>query len=148
VPVLASFAHEALTRRRRPTDDARVARFLDALGETIETSGRSVALIAGADLAHMGPRFGDPRPITRAERARIEAEDRKMLEAVEQGDAEAFFDSVAADQDRRRICGLSPIYAVLHALDGRRGALKRYGMWPDPEGIVSYASVVFDDSAS
>ena len=148
VPVLASFAHEALVRRRRPTDDARVARFLDALGETIETSGRSVALIAGADLAHMGPRFGDPRPITRAERARIEAEDRKMLEAVEQGDAEAFFDSVAADQDRRRICGLSPIYAVLHALDGRRGALKRYGMWPDPEGIVSYASVVFDDSAS
>ena len=71
-----------------------------------------------------------------------------MLETVERGDAEAFFDSVAADGDRRRICGLSPIYAVLHALDGRLGALKRYGMWPDPEGIVSYASVVFDGSAS
>ena len=70
-----------------------------------------------------------------------------MLETVERGDAEAFFDSVAADGDRRRICGLSPIYAVLHALDGRRGALKRYGMWPDPEGTVSYASVVFDGSA-
>ena len=148
VPVLASFAHEALARRRRPTADARVARFLDALGETIATSGRRVALIAGADLAHMGPRFGDPRPIAKAERARIEAEDRKMLETVERGDAEAFFDSVAADGDRRRICGLSPIYAVLHAFGGRRGALKRYGMWPDPEGIVSYASVVFDGSAS
>src|SRR5207247_1939982 len=69
VPVLASFAHEALARRRRPTADARVARFLDALGETIATSGRRVALIAGADLAHMGPRFGDPRPIAKAERA-------------------------------------------------------------------------------
>ncbi len=148
VPVLASFAHEALARQRRPTDDRRVARFLDALGETIAASGRRVALIAGADLAHMGPRFGDPRPIATTGRAQIESEDRQMLQSVEAGDAEAFFDSVAADDDRRRICGLSPIYAVLHALDGRRGALKRYGMWPDPEGIVSYASVIFDGRAS
>src|SRR5712691_6702422 len=148
VPVLASFAHEAMASRRRPTDDPRVARFLNALGETIAASGRRVALIAGADLAHLGPRFGDPRPISKTGRAQIEAEDRRMLQSVEAGDAEAFFASVAADGDRRRICGLSPIYAVLHALGGRRGALKRYGLWPDPEGIVSYASVVFDGRAS
>ena len=147
VPVLASFAHEAMASRRRPTDDPRVARFLNALGETIAASGRRVALIAGADLAHMGPRFGDPRPISKTGRAQIEAEDRRMLQSVEAGDAEAFFASVAADGDRRRICGLSSIYAVLHALGGRRGALKRYGLWPDPEGIVSYASVVFDGRA-
>src|SRR5437870_8626835 len=148
VPVLASFAHEVMASRRRPSDDSRVARFLNALVETIAASHRRVALIAGADLAHMGARFGDPRPIPKAGRAQIEAEDRRMLQSVEAGDAEAFFDSVAADGDRRRICGLSPIYAVLHVLDGRHGALKRYGMWPDPEGIVSYASVVFDGSAS
>src|SRR5207253_3003862 len=98
--------------------------------------------------AALDARVGDRRPIAKAERALIEAEDLKMLETVERGDAEACFDSVAADGDRRRICGLSPIYAGLHALDGRCGALKRYGMWPDPEGIVSYASVVFDGSAS
>ena len=148
VPVLASFAHEVIASRRRPSDDSRVARFLNALVETIAASHRRVALIAGADLAHMGPRFGDPRPISKAGRAQIEAEDRRMLQSVEAGDAEAFFDSVAADGDRRRICGLSPIYAVLHALGHRHGALKRYGLWPDPQGIVSYASVVFDGSAS
>lgn len=59
------------------------------------------------------------------------------------GDAGAFFESVASDHDRRRICGLSPIYALLHTLDGGAGSLRRYGQWPDPGGVVSYASMVF-----
>ena len=42
VPVLASFAHEALALGRAPEADPRVARFLDALGETIAASGRHI----------------------------------------------------------------------------------------------------------
>jgi MEMO1 family protein len=143
VPVLTSFVHEALGRGDRPRDDPRVPRFLDALGETLAASGRRVAFIAGADLAHMGPRFGDPAPITADELAVIDREDREMLAAVEAGDAEGFFESARRDGDRRRICGLSPIYALLHALGGSSGTLRRYGQWPDPEGVVSFASVVF-----
>jgi len=143
VPVLASFAHEALAASRRVDDDPRIPGFLNALGETIAASGRRVALIAGADLAHVGPRFGDPGPVSPAELAEIGAEDRAMLEAVLAGDAEAFFESVARDGDRRRICGLSPIYALLRALGGTRGALRRYAQWPDPQGVVTFASVVF-----
>jgi len=144
VPVLASFAHEALVGGRRVDDDPRIPRFLEALGETIAASGRRVALIAGADLAHVGPRFGDPEPVSPAELARLGGQDRAMLEAVEAGDAEAFFDGVARDGDRRRICGLSPIYALLRVLGGPRGTLRRYAQWPDPEGVVTFASVVFD----
>jgi AmmeMemoRadiSam system protein B len=143
VPVLASFAHEALARGRRPEDDPRVPRFLDALGETAAACGGTVAFIAGADLAHVGPRFGDPAPLSAADLARVGAEDRAMLQAVEAGDAAAFFDAVAADGDRRRICGLSPIYGVLRALAGAPGAVTRYGQWPDPQAVVTFASVVF-----
>ena len=143
VPVLTSFVHEALARGAGPEDDPRVPAFLDALRDTVAASGRRVAFIAGADLAHMGPRFGDPAPITPAELAAIDREDRQMLAAVEAGDAAAFFESAQRDGDRRRICGLSPIYTLLRALDGARGTLRRYGQWPDPQGIVSFASVVF-----
>ncbi|MBI2491435.1 MAG: AmmeMemoRadiSam system protein B [Candidatus Rokubacteria bacterium] len=143
VPVLASFAHEALARGRRPEDDPRVPRFLDALAETIAASGRRVALVAGADLAHVGPRFGDPEPVTPLELARIADEDRAMLAAVEAGDPAAFFESVAGDDDRRRICGLSPIWMLLAALGGGRGELKRYAQWPDPQGVVTFASVIY-----
>jgi AmmeMemoRadiSam system protein B len=143
VPVLASFAHEALASGQGPEHDPRVPRFLEALGESIAASGRRVALIAGADLAHVGPRFGDAAPLAADDRGRVEREDRAMLAAVEAGDPRAFFAAVAADGDRRRICGLSPIYALLRALPARRGALKHYGQWPDPQAVVSYASVVF-----
>ena len=143
VPVLASFAHEALLRQRRPEDDPRVPRFLDALAETVAATGRRVLFVAGADLAHVGPRFGDAEPVSPEALERIAGEDRAMLEAVEAGDAAAFFEAVARDDDRRRICGLSPIYALLCALGGGRGTLRRYGQWPDPQGVVSFASVVF-----
>ena len=143
VPVLTSYVHEALARGRRPQDDPRVPAFLDALGETVANCGRRVAFIAGADLAHMGPRFGDPAPITPAELSVIDREDREMLAAVEAADAEAFFECARRDHDRRRVCGLSPIYTLLRALDGVPGTLQRYGQWPDPEGVVSFASVVF-----
>jgi hypothetical protein len=143
VPILASFVHEALHTGRRPEDDPRVPRFLDALRDALAASGRRAVLIAGADLAHVGPRFGDPEPVSPTELARIEREDRAMLEPVAGGDAGAFFAAVAADGDRRRICGLSPIYALLRALDGGRGALRRYGQWPDPQGVVTFAALAF-----
>lgn len=143
VPVLTSFAHEALARGRRPEDDPRVRRFLDALADGVAATGRRVAFVAGADLAHVGPRFGDPEPISAEELERVAREDRAMLAAVEAGDAAGFFDSAARDGDRRRICGLSPIWTLLRATGGRPGALRRYGQWPDPAAVVTYASVVF-----
>jgi hypothetical protein len=144
VPVLASFAHEAMHQGRRPDDDPRVPRFLDALAETIAASGQRVSVIAGADLAHVGPRFGDAEPVGAPELARIEREDTAMLESVAGGDPDGFFESVASDGDRRRICGYSPIYALLRSLPGVTGSVKRYGQWPDPNGVVSFASVVFE----
>ena len=45
--------------------------------------------------------------------------------------------------DRRRICGFSPIYALLRMLPDTHGLVKHYGQWPDPQAVVTYASVVF-----
>lgn len=143
VPVLASFAHEALVRGQGPEDDPRVPRFLDAVGEAAAALGRRVAFIAGADLAHVGPRFGDPEPLSADDLARVEREDRAMLETVAAGDAGAFFASIAGDGDRRRVCGFSPIYALLRLLGDRPGDVRHYGQWPDPAAVVTYASVVF-----
>jgi hypothetical protein len=144
VPVLTSFAHEAMLTGTTPGKSDPVRRFHDALAETVAASGRRVAFIAGADLAHVGPRFGDPAPVAASDLARVEREDRAMLEAVERADADAFFESVARDGDRRRICGLSPIYSLLCMIaPGSTGALRRYAQWPDPQGTVTFASVVF-----
>ncbi len=143
LPVLASYLHEAVWLGTEPEADPRVPRFLDGLRETIAASGRRVCVIAGVDLAHVGPRFGDPEPNTAASLAAVAQADRALLESVVAVDARGFFDHVAADQDARRICGLSPIHALLRVLPGAPGRLLQYRQWPDPEGAVTFCAVGF-----
>ena len=143
LPVLASYLHEAVWAGSEPEEDRRVPRFLDALREAMAASSRRVCLIAGVDLAHVGPRFGDPDPNTEASLADVERADRAMLESVVAGDARGFFDQVAADRDARRICGLSPIYSLLRLLPEAPGRLLQYRQWPDPDGAVTFCAVRF-----
>ena len=143
LPVLASYLHEAVWLGTEPEADPRVPRFLDGLRGTIAASGRRVCVVAGVDLAHVGPRFGDAAPNSEASLAAVERADRAMLEAVVAVDARGFFDHVAADQDARRICGLSPIHSLLRVLPGAPGRLLQYRQWPDPEGAVTFCAVGF-----
>jgi AmmeMemoRadiSam system protein B len=143
VPVLASYLHEAVWTRGDPERDPRVSRFLDALLETMAASRRKICLIAGVDLAHVGPRFGDPEPNTEQSLEEIASADLRMLEDVAGGDPTGFYASIVHDGDRRRICGLSPIYTFLRALPGVQGRLLRYRQWPDPQGAVSFCAAAF-----
>jgi AmmeMemoRadiSam system protein B len=143
LPVLASYLHEAVWKGSEPESDPRVPRFVDALRETIAASPRRVCLIAGVDLAHVGPRFGDAEANTATFLAQVEQADRAMLESVVAADARGFYDNVAADRDARRICGLSPLYTLLRLLPEARGSLLRYTQWPDPQGAVTFCAVSF-----
>ena len=143
LPVLASYVHEAVWAGRDPEADARVPRFIDALLSAMAAASRRVCLVAGVDLAHVGPRFGDALANTEASLAAVAADDQRMLEAVVANEPTEFYASVARDGDRRRICGLSPIYTFLRALPGARGRLIRYSQWPDPEGAVTFCAAAF-----
>ena len=107
-------------------------------------------VLAGVDLSHVGPRFGDEGEITPELEKSIEAEDRKSLERAVNLDADEFYMSVVADGHWRRVCGLSALYTALRLIgsltpDGSRpGKLLTYGQSPDPMGgIVSYAGAIF-----
>ena len=143
LPVLASFLHESLGSGADPEADPRIPRFLDALRETIAASSRRVCVVAGVDLAHVGPRFGDGEPNSAASLARVERDDRAMLESVVEVDPRGFYAGIAADHDARRICGLSPIYTLLRLLPETPGRLLRYTQWPDPEGAVTFCAVAY-----
>lgn len=133
LPVLcASTAH--LSEPARFT-----APFLAALGRAIR--GRRACFVAGADLAHVGPLYGDARPPTAAEAARIEADDRRTLAFLAAGDAEGFHRDALRDDARRRLCGTAPIYAAMRA-SGRAARLLHYERWTDGKDSVSFAAAV------
>jgi len=141
VPILCGSLHRAVEERRSPGEMKEVESFLAALRETLAALGGRTLIMASADLAHIGPRFGDRGQITPGQLREVADADREMLESVEAGDAEAFFHAVARDGDRRRICGLPPIYALLRLLPGARGRVLSYKQWPDPQGTVTFAAV-------
>jgi AmmeMemoRadiSam system protein B len=141
VPILCGSLHRCVEDRVPPRQDQEIEGFLAALGELIGTVGGRTVVLASADLAHVGPRFGDPRPVTPGQLREVGDADREMLATVEAGDAEAFFGAVARDGDRRRICGLPPVYACLRVLPRAWGRVLRYSQWPDPQGTVTFAAV-------
>jgi AmmeMemoRadiSam system protein B len=143
LPVLCGSLHREVERGGAPDGHARRAAFLDALARAV--AGRRVLVVAGADMAHVGPHFGDAESMGGAEaRARVEAEDRAALAAAATGDAAAFFAAVAAVKDRNRVCGLAPIWATLRLLGPRRGVLLDYAQCaadPTDDSFVSIASL-------
>lgn len=145
VPILAGLgAHQA--RGTDPARDDAVRRFLDEVSAVV--ADRGAILVAGADLAHVGPRFGDPLPLDGEGRAELEARDRASLTRALAGDARGFFAHVVEDLDTRRVCGLGPMYTMLAAMpEGLRGELLHYEQNVDPEegSIVSHAALAWYD---
>ena len=60
-------------------------------------------------------------------------------------DAEGAFDSIAADNDRRRVCGYPTIYMTLRCLEKSDGNLLQYRQWFDLNAgaAVTYAALAF-----
>jgi AmmeMemoRadiSam system protein B len=146
VPILVSSFHEMVTAGRMPSADARVASFIDALRAELEADSRSACIIAGVDFAHVGRKFGDERAADEAFVKWVEQEDRELIENILRGDPEGFFRSIDKDKDRRRICGLSPMYTQLEILRGRRGRLLKYdvAMEPPTQSAVTFASLAIE----
>jgi AmmeMemoRadiSam system protein B len=143
IPILAGLG-EQQWNGESPNRTRAVERFLDAVRKVIDR--KDAVVIAGADLAHVGPRFGDPKAFDEAERSALDQTDRESLDHATRGDAEAFWRHVAGDIETRRVCGLAPIYCLLRTIaKGARGDLRHYEQNVDPrEGsIVSHAAVSF-----
>lgn len=143
VPILAGLgAHQQ--SGESPATSRAVTRFFDALRKIVDR--KRAVVIAGADLAHVGPRFGDPRPLDEAERSRLNVADRDSLARAERVDAEAFWEHVASDLETRRVCGLGPVYSLLRTITpSAHGEVRHYEQTVDPEegSIVSHAAVGF-----
>jgi hypothetical protein len=129
-----------------PANIGAVATFLDACRDVVSARGKRISVIAGADLAHIGRRFGDAFEISEPMVQQVADRDREDLCYVTAGDADGFYRSVMQDRNQRRICGLNCIYASLKTVEsvGLEGTLVHYDYAHDPAGgIVSFADVIF-----
>jgi MEMO1 family protein len=139
VPLLCGSFHEFVAGEKHPRNDGRVESALSVLRSAVR--GRRTLVVAAADLAHVGPAFGDEAPFDAAGVNEVASADATALAAVCAGDADAFLAAIRADEDRFRVCGLPPIYLALRLLDGVRGQVLDYRACPADQGGGSWVTI-------
>lgn len=142
VPILAAQLSEN-PFDTQPDNNPAVRRFLNECRSIAADAGLRVSVIAGADLAHVGKRFGDDFDIDDAVIAAVRARDDEDLAHVVASQGAAFYASVMRDTNARRVCGLGCLYAALKTVEDRVAISQvlHYGHAPDPAGgIVTFAA--------
>jgi MEMO1 family protein len=144
VPILCghfgAFVEGTADPARHPPFDALV----DVLRPVL--ASRRTLVVAAADLAHVGPAFGDAYGLDAIARAQLRNADERLLTTVYAGDAPAFFGNLKAEGDRRHVCGLPPIYLALRLLGDAHGEPAGYAHCPaDAQGMsfVTVAGVIW-----
>ncbi len=143
LPILCGPLDRHVAEGQAPGDVPEVTRVLDAVRQSVAETGKRVCVIAGADLAHVGPQFGDDFDVTPQVMEDVERADRESLAFVESLDPDGFNETVQADRNARHVCGVAPIYALLKTADARRAELLDYRQASDPDlgRAVTFASL-------
>jgi hypothetical protein len=134
VPVLCGSFGGFVSGQGDPATHGSFVAMVDLLQDTI--ASRRALVVAAADLAHVGPAFGDPYGLDFVAKAQLRNADERLLSTIYTGDAAVFFELLKAEGDRRRVCGLPPIYLALKLLENARGEPAGYDLCPaDPQGL-------------
>lgn len=112
--------------------------FLDVLKEAMQ--GRKTIVIAAGDMAHVGPAFGG-EPVDPLALQEVTAEDHKLIQAVCQGDAQAFYGAIRRVNDQNNVCGVWPIYLTLRLLAPASGQRLGYATCPADEDNTSVVTI-------
>lgn len=154
LPILCASIDPFMEQGIQPIANEQYALFINTLTRVILEREQKVCIIAGADLSHVGSSFGDPfrDGVSDAFLEETRKHDHWVLESVKSLDAAQFFERIASCKNRYRICGLSPIYAMLYLLkalgengEGREGIMVDYDQSLDSERTtsVSFTGMIF-----
>jgi AmmeMemoRadiSam system protein B len=146
VPMVVGSFEDCVASGVSPLDRPDIRRMVEALQAVERETPEPICYVISGDLAHIGPKFGDPEPVEPEQLAQSRAQDHAILAQAEKVDAGGYFGVIHDESDQRRICGLPPTWLVLEASRPTSGRILDYDQYVHPKGheSVSFASVVFD----
>ena len=127
-------------------DDARMDRatFTTAFRECLADAGGRTLYIGSGDLSHVGPQFGEPRPIDDQRRFDVEQNDRDLLGHIVGGDSDAFLSAIAWTKNPTRWSGSGSMAALLETKAPQQIELIDYRQAVNPQNtaLISCAGLV------
>jgi AmmeMemoRadiSam system protein B len=143
VPILIGGFHDLLDHDVPPREDLALDTLISAVRDAAATLGGTTLYVASVDLAHVGPRFGDPELDDRT-LAELSTFDHQALERARRGDAEAWNEHIVANDDAYRICGWGATYTLLRMAEPGAGRLLGYEQSREENGsVVSVGTIAW-----
>lgn len=145
VPLLVGSFQDRVMFRSDPAEADDVGRMVAALRRAEAEAGEPVCYLISGDLAHIGPKFGDPLPVSESQLEASRAGDELILDRLTAADPAGYFQVLADEKDSRNICGFPPTWLTLAAARPRTGRVLHYGRSVHPTGheSVSFAAAAF-----
>ncbi|MEC7584024.1 MAG: AmmeMemoRadiSam system protein B [Planctomycetota bacterium] len=132
-----------------PTAEPYLRKITTALRAAAAASGQRICYVAGADLAHLGPLFGDSDPIDQALQERLESDERVRLAHLLRGQPGAFHRAIEGHGNPDRICS-APAITLTALLARGAGQLLHYeqATAADRSQLVSFCAMAFGGPAA
>jgi AmmeMemoRadiSam system protein B len=145
VPLLVGPFQDCVEAGKEPAACDDVGRMVEALRALERDTAEPICYLISGDLAHLGPKFGDPGLVAEPQMVVSRAQDQTLLDRAAAVDPSGYFRVIAEEGDARRICGLPPTYTVLQAVRPGSGQLLHYDQYVHPQGreSVSFAGMAF-----
>jgi AmmeMemoRadiSam system protein B len=145
IPVVAALLPDPLVPMIEE-DGRRVdgEQFTTVLQAVLERIGGRTLLVSSSDLSHVGPQFGEPRPVNEQRRIDVEQHDREMLTQFISGNAETFVSALRWNKNPTRWCSVGSMTALLRLAGSETVELIDYRQAYDDQGtaLVSSAALV------
>jgi AmmeMemoRadiSam system protein B len=146
VPIVAALIPDPLVEMIAD-DGQRVSLepFVAVLSETLAEVGGETFYVASSDLSHVGPQFGEPRPVDDQRRLDVERHDRDMMSKFIAGDPEEFLSALRWNKNPTRWCSIGNMTALLMLAQPHAVELIDYRQAYDERGaaLVSSAAMAF-----
>lgn len=143
VPVVAALIPDPLVGLIEDAEGERVTgdAFVAGLREILSDLGGRTLLVSSSDLSHVGPQFGEPRPVDDQRRTDVERHDREMMSRFLAGDAEEFLAGFRWNRNPTRWCSIGSMAAFLALLEPETSLeLIDYRQAMDPGGLAMVTS--------
>lgn len=144
LPILCGSTHEFLLGSENLLTDSRFLGMAGALQEMLAAHQGRVLLVAGVDLSHVGPKFGDPLPAVDL-LARARTAEEEMLSHLACGEPEKIMAQARDSGDRFHVCGLPAILLFSTLMKGKHGHVLGHETYDEPatQSAVNYAAMIF-----
>ena len=138
IPVVGALLPDPL---QPPIDDDETARitpsrFMTVARDVLDAAPGRTLVIATGDLSHVGPRFGEPRPVDEDRQIDVERHDREFMSTLMTGDLEAIDDAVKWHRNPTRWSCLGAARAMIGIVQ------------PGEMELIDYRQQLTDDQGS